>query len=464
MKQSILFGIFAFLLVSISISSCSKEDQEDDNNNNTLNKTPSCEITNPLKYSKVVQGGTATIMVEALDFDGQIIDVQFFVNDILLGSDNTVPYIYFWKTEGIEIGEHMFCAVSTDDKNAQNSDTVFIEVIPSGIAPEADFLITNSQGPAPLTVAFLDRSLNTPTSWYWIFGDGNTSREQNPTHTYQQDGVYGVTLKVSNDYGNDTIYKHNCIYVGNGGGGQIPLTFIPVTGGTFQMGSNEGLADEKPVHQVYLNDFSISKYETTNSQFCDFLNDIGCSGSGYYIDGTLYINMAGEKCGIVYVIDEFISKNGKDDFPVEDVSWYGAMAFARWAGGRLPTEAEWEYAAAGGSLSQQTAFSGSNIIEDVAWYEINSSEESHYVGMKQTNELGLFDMSGNVWEWCADFYDAEYYSISPENNPQGPDYGLKCVLRGGSYLSNEAGCRISNRFSYSPDKSSWSIGFRVVKD
>jgi formylglycine-generating enzyme required for sulfatase activity len=127
---------------------------------------------------------------------------------------------------------------------------------------------------------------------------------------------------------------------------------------------------------------------------------------------------------------------------------------------RLPTEAEWEYAARGGNKSRGYRYAGGNDIDRVAWYDGNSDIETHPVGQKQANELGLYDMSCNVWEWCGDWYDA--YPFTAQTNPKGPLSGSNRVLRGGSWSSNAEYCRVSCRSSFYPHIRSIDYGFRLV--
>ena len=132
---------------------------------------------------------------------------------------------------------------------------------------------------------------------------------------------------------------------------------------------------------------------------------------------------------------------------------------------RLPTEAEWEYAARGGVKTQNSAsqkYSGSNNINEIAWYDNNSNSKTHSVGSKKPNELGIYDMSGNVWEWCNDWYDSSYYKNSPKNNPQGASSGSSRVNRGGSWNINAEYCRVANRYYNSPGSSSHYLGFRLL--
>ncbi|MBN2279355.1 MAG: SUMF1/EgtB/PvdO family nonheme iron enzyme [Candidatus Marinimicrobia bacterium] len=210
---------------------------------------------------------------------------------------------------------------------------------------------------------------------------------------------------------------------------------ILVRGGTFQMGSNNGDSDEKPVHSVTVNDFYISKYEVTFAEydkFCEATNREKPSDEGW----------------------------GRGNRPVINVTWDDAVAYCKWAGGRLPTEAEWEYAARGGNQSRGYTYSGNNDIDKVAWYTSNSGNKTHPVGEKQANELGIYDMTGNVWEWCSDWYGT--YPSSSQTNPDGAASGSSRVLRGGSWFNDQSGCRVANRGRNGPEDRSSGIGFRLA--
>jgi formylglycine-generating enzyme required for sulfatase activity len=203
-----------------------------------------------------------------------------------------------------------------------------------------------------------------------------------------------------------------------------------VEGGTFQMGSNSGDSDEKPVHTVTVSGFFMDKTEVTQAEYRKVM---GKNPSKF---------------------------SGCDDCPVENVSWYDAYEYAKKVGKRLPTEAEWEYAARGGSKSKGYTYSGSNGIDAVGWYDDNSDDKTHPVAQKQPNELGLYDMSGNVWEWCSDRYGS--YSSSPQNNPQGPSSGSYRVRRGGGRYYNGNFCRVASRYRSYPDLRYYDRGFRLV--
>ncbi len=244
-----------------------------------------------------------------------------------------------------------------------------------------------------------------------------------------------------------------------------------VKGGTFDMGSTNGENDEKPVHTVTLDDFYIDKYEVTNSDYADFLNSALSDGL-IIIDNTrvkkdtlTLFNLGAEDCQIAFLNGQFVVDDAKENNPVIHVTWNGAKAYAEYFGKRLPTEAEWEYAARGGSESQGYTYSGGNEMDVVGWFAQNSDNSSQPVGQKQANELGIYDMSGNVWEWCADRYDRDYYSTGPGDNPYGPSDVNKTgrILRGGAWDEAMSKARPANR---NRDKA-WlgysNRGFRCAK-
>ncbi len=239
----------------------------------------------------------------------------------------------------------------------------------------------------------------------------------------------------------------------------IEMAFVE--GGTFYMGDDKGQTDAKPRHKVTVGSFYMTKNEITNDQFCYFLNDIGCN-SNATVDGIEYMNIGNELCEISYVDGLFVTDYGKEKYPVIYVTWYGANAFAKWAGSRLPTEAEWEFAANGGNKSDSTIYSGSNNADEVSWSNKNSKGSTHEVGTRAPNELGIYDLSGNVWEWCNDWYDSKYYTFKSQINPQGPKNGTFRVMRGGSWDYDYDVGRITNRFGYKPNASNYDYGFRVV--
>jgi len=210
------------------------------------------------------------------------------------------------------------------------------------------------------------------------------------------------------------------------------------------MGSPRGDSAEK-IHRVTLDSFYISKTEMTFAQYDAFCEATGRSKPD----------------------DEGW---GRDNRPVINVCWHDAAAFCGWLSKRtgqnihLPTEAQWEYAARGGGRSRKYKYSGSNSPEEVAWYDKNSGGKTHAGGQRQPNELGIYDMSGNVWEWCADWYDDDYYSRSPSRNPKGPSSGSYRVFRGGSWYGPSSGLRCASRYGLDPSYGSGDTGFRIARD
>ncbi|MCF8267848.1 MAG: SUMF1/EgtB/PvdO family nonheme iron enzyme [Ignavibacteriales bacterium] len=249
---------------------------------------------------------------------------------------------------------------------------------------------------------------------------------------------------------------------------EAPNRMVYVAGGTYLMGSNDGFDSEKPVYSVTVSSFYIGRYEVTIKEFRKFIE-----ATGYKTDaeknGFSYIwngETLEKRNGVNWKSDEKGDERsqGEDTHPVIHVSWNDADAYAKWAGGRLPTEAEWEYAARGGALSKGYKYSGSDNIEEVAWHDGYSRRKTHPVGEKKPNELGIYDMSGNVWEWCSDWYGKTYYSSSPVKDPKGPASGSYRVLRGGSWNDDDINCRSAFRGGGDPGSRNAVYGFRLVQD
>ncbi len=236
---------------------------------------------------------------------------------------------------------------------------------------------------------------------------------------------------------------------------------VLVPAGEFTMGRDDIDADEKPAHQVYLDAYYIDKYEVTNAQYADFMNDYGSAKvrSGEYLGQTMIYE---HSRGLQRSGGQWNAAGGYEDCPVVCVTWYGANEYALFYGKQLPTEAQWEKAARGGNITMGYTYSGSNNPDEVGWYDANSDNITHPVGQKQANELGLFDMSGNVWEWCSDWFDAGFYSHDQGKNPTGPERGFGRVVRGGSCDVIDNVCRTTGRYWDYPENWSGSYGFRCV--
>ncbi|MDP2806862.1 MAG: formylglycine-generating enzyme family protein, partial [bacterium] len=223
---------------------------------------------------------------------------------------------------------------------------------------------------------------------------------------------------------------------------------IEIPAGSFSMGSSDGGSDEKPVHTISLDKYYIGKYEVTVGQFKKFCQATGKS------------------------MPEQPTWNNRDDHPVVNVTWNDAKAYCDWAGLRLPTEAEWEKAARGTdgrSYPWGNGWDGNkcNHGKDSSPYTDASDgyENTSPVGNLSSgvSPYGAYDMAGNVWEWCNDWYDGSYYGSSPSSNPTGPSSGTFRVLRGGSWYFNTLYCRSAYRLGRYPVNWYYYFGFRPAK-
>lgn len=241
-----------------------------------------------------------------------------------------------------------------------------------------------------------------------------------------------------------------------------PPGTVKITAGCFMMGDafNEGLEQELPVHKVCITkDFYLDKYEVTNGKFEECVKAGKCTAphkSTSYTRSSCYGN------------PEF------KDYPVTYVDWDQASAYCNWAGGRLPTEAEWEYAARGGLEGKRYPWGDDIKCGDANYGRYSSSSvcgdhsgkpnDTHKVGSYQPNGYGLYDMAGNVWEWTADWFDEGYYAQSPANDPGGPSSGRRRVLRGGCWTLDPNDLRVSLRVHLFPDAQNFKYGFRCARE
>ncbi|MBC7555112.1 MAG: SUMF1/EgtB/PvdO family nonheme iron enzyme, partial [Taibaiella sp.] len=259
----------------------------------------------------------------------------------------------------------------------------------------------------------------------------------------------------------------------------VEPVMVKVEGGLFTMGHNPGDADERPYHNVIVKDFYIGKFEVTVAEYRKFIRashyitSAQKNGWGFVRNGDWE-----KKEGVNWDFDEYgvmKTTDNEDSVPVRYVSWNDANKYCEWLSKttnqhyRLPTEAEWEYAAQGGKANNGhlNLYSGSDNLNEVGWYHENSGSVVHAKGLKKPNELGLYDMSGNVSEWCSDYYDATYYTELEDKetmDPKGPASGEQRVLRGGFFVSDSNSNRISSRDHNSPGICYGLYGFRVVRD
>ena len=262
------------------------------------------------------------------------------------------------------------------------------------------------------------------------------------------DGTNEATLNIGCTGGNKQLPVSYLKYIGEVGSdyvetvSDIEFQMVAVQGGVFMMGATEEQGNdatdyEKPVHQVLLDGFYIGKYEVTVAQWKAVMGNTSSlnlnHGDNYPAISTCF--------EIIQFCQKLSQMTGKKY--------------------RLPTEAEWEYAARGGNESKHYKYAGSNDIDEVAWYGMTyPATTPHPVGTKKANELGIYDMSGNVMEWCST--RAEWYDSSPAVNPKGPSSGTNRMIRGGSWTSKDVDCRVSKRIADNPDGKFYNTGFRIV--
>ena len=361
--------------------------------------------------------------------------------------------------------------------NGETSTSVAIAGAPLTSAPAASFIVQT--GFAGNTSAF-DASGTTDDdsaageiqvrwdftsdgTWDTVFGVTKTAN-----HTFGTAGTYAVKLQAKDKWGllgestRDVVIRGYYL---------TGFEMVPVLGGSFQMGSATGDADEAPVHTVTLASFKISKYEITQAQYSTVMGREPSHFTGdvarpvervTWYEAVEFCNELSrlENLDQVYAISGRTPANG---YPIT-----GAAVSADWSKGgyRLPTEAEWEFAARGGQQGSTYEFSGSNTAGDIGWYSANSDATTHAVGSKPANELSLYDMSGNVIEWCWDWYSSAYYSSVEAGGPDptGPSAGVNRVMRGGSWYSSATNTlRSANRESNLPNLIGSNYGFRVAR-
>ena len=269
-----------------------------------------------------------------------------------------------------------------------------------------------------------------------VFMLNNHSQGGSPDRSAETSSISAKTSSISAETSvNEAWTNETMTFEANG----VFFTMIPVEGGTFTMGATSEMKnpddDEQPTHPVTLSSYYIGETEVTQALWMAVM---GSNPS--YFEG--------------------------DDLPVVYVSWYDCQTFINRLNSltgknfRLPTEAEWEFAARGGNQSRHTPYSGSRRIDDVAWYRDNSGDLTHPVKTKQPNELGIYDMTGNVYEWCQDWLGS--YSSNAQTNPTGASSGSDRVLRGGGWGRSPRGCRSSNRSGETPEFSNDNLGLRLV--
>jgi len=256
-----------------------------------------------------------------------------------------------------------------------------------------------------------------------------------PCHAGEETSDAGGSSQTQNGTSQDAAASSRTIT------GKDGAEMILVDEGEFMMGSpdGEGWQSERPHHKVFLDAYYIDKYEVTVKQYRKF-----CEATGKSMPRTP-------------------SFGWQDDHPVVNIMWNDAVAYATWAGKRLPTEAEWEKACRAGSETRYCYGDDAGNLGEYAWFSVNSGNRTHPVGQKKPNAWGLYDMHGNVCEWCSDWYEEGYYKSSPDRNPTGPENGRYRVLCGGSWYNRDLNCHSGIRGWLDPSNWLVNYGFRCVR-
>jgi formylglycine-generating enzyme len=485
-KEINLIFIFIAMALFLSCSGDGGTTSDPDDNDNVI---PVCSITTPLEGTNFYKNYEIVISAEASDPDGSVSEVKFSIDGIGIGTDYSEPYTFTLSPGSIVPGSHVLTAIATDNDGAVMST-------------EINFTVLNVDG-GIITVTSPGSSDN------WLVGTKHDIKWtdniaenvkidlfkgsefiKNIVASTQSDGVYNWivtdTLKTGVDYKvritstTDPLVYGDSFSLFKITGGITPGEMIFVQGGTFNMGdhriTNDGDTD-LPIHSVTLSDFYICATEVTQKEFKSVYGNYPYQDHGY---GDNYPICAVNSYTAMKYCNKRSIKEG-----LTPCYWLGGLTDPNsWSGDlnkitcdwnangyRLPTEAEWEYAARGGiNNSDNFTYSGSNNINDVAWHYGNSEQISHPVGTKKPNQLGIYDMSGNLQEWCWDWVDYEYYQycfdLGTVTNPHGPYIvAATRILRGGSWsYSSDSDWTVYNRYLYSyPSTNGYFFGFRVVR-
>jgi formylglycine-generating enzyme required for sulfatase activity len=486
---------FILLIIFLMTFSCSDGGSTSDPDDND-NVSPVCNITSPLEGANFYKNYEIVISADASDSDGSIAGVNFSIDGIGIGTDYTEPYTFTLSPGSIVPGSHILSATATDNDGAVTTAVI-------------NFTVLNVDG-GIITVTKPGSSDN------WLVGtkhdikwtDNITENVKidlfkgsefikNIVASTQSDGVYnwivtdtletGVDYKVRITSTTDPIAYGDSFSLFQISGGIIPGEMIFVKGGTFNMGDyySDYYSYDLPIHSVNLSDFYICATEVTQKEYKDVTgsNPSADFGRGdnypvYYVSSyhaLKYCNLRSMKEGLTpcYLINGSTDPGDWGTIPIfgGSISQTWDYAICNWGanGYRLPTEAEWEYAGRGGVYWQNNyKFSGSNTLDEVAWTISNSETMSHPVGTKKPNQLGLYDMTGNIYEWTWDYLNYDYYSTCNElgtvNDPHGPQPNTVRILRGGSWSFMTDSYNVAHRLIYSyPSTQGFHFGIRVVR-
>jgi len=453
-----------------------------------LGHAPVTAITAPANGSYYQPGMTVNITANATDAAKKsgksISSVQFYIDGVLKSTSQNAPYAYSWNSTGAALGTHKIKVIAKDNTGLISGDSVSVNMSNNQppvvtitqpndstvILPGSTVNIQSSCGDADGTISKVE---------FFIAGTLVSTLTAAPyNYSWNTAGLpvgwYSIKVKATD---NSMISNTDSIAL------KIAAPnseMVLVEGGTFQMGQSDpniggsgNSSNEQPVHNVTLSNFYISKFEVTQGEWTALMGTRSSFSSDDFrpvswiswYNVLVYCNKRSLAEGLTpaYSINGSTYPPDWGDVPNDyNQTWNAVICNWTANGYRLPTEAEWEYAAKGGKNSHGYTYSGSNDLNAVAWNYINSGNTDHSVGTKLPNELGLHDMSGNIWEWCWDRY--ANYNTNSQTNPHGPTTGSFRILRGGCYGDSEYSCRVKYRFKSNPNNNmSISFGFRLAR-
>ncbi|MEA1972662.1 MAG: SUMF1/EgtB/PvdO family nonheme iron enzyme [Candidatus Cloacimonadota bacterium] len=462
-KKKLVTSLVLIITVLFIITSCS-----DDSTGPNDTTAPEVMITYPVDNAEITAGIEVTIRAEATDNE-TVSSVIFYINGEQQYEDTSSPYSFDWDTTSLNGAFNLYAKAIDGNDNQTSSDIVTVTIIP-----------TQLYNPTPEDNA-TDVSLTPTLSWecsdpdgddltydvYWgtssnpqLMSEDQTELSFNPDNLDYETTYYWKVVADDGEYQVESdLWSFTTEEL-------EPGTMIFVEGGTFQMGDrfNEGSSSELPLHNVTLNSFYMAETEVTQGEYEALIGN-NPSQTSYGIGENHPVSNLSWYDMIAYCNAKSTAEGLT---PVYSGSGTGTICDWNANGYRLPTEAEWEYAARGGiNEADNYRYSGCHNeadLPDYAWYSSNGGSYCKEVGTKQPNQLGLYDMSGNVYEWCWDCYDSSYYSSSPSSNPHGANSGSYRVFRGGYWYYSADYCRVAYRDGYYPSYSFLSLGFRICRN
>ena len=458
-----------------------------------VNNPPTCNIISPTDGESFTIGDNVNISATATDSDGTISQVIFYQNGILLDTAYSSPYEYNWNTTSETAGSFILRAVAIDNENAETESSVSVNLTSATNTPPTcnitsptdgeSFTIgdnvnisataTDSDGTISQVIFYqngvlLDTAYSSPYEYNW-----NTASETAGTF---------ILRAVAID--NENAETENTVSISLTSSSSFTPTMVRIPEGTFNMGDffGDGSANELPIHTVTLDSFYIANSEVTQLEYetvigtnpSDSLYGIGDNypvNMVSYYDIMVFCNTASANMGLnpCYTILGSTDPVTWGTVPTStNTDWDAVICDFSVNGYRLPTEAEWEYCAKDGvNWTDSLRYSGCHEdidLPDYVWYTSNSGGTSHEVGNKLPNQLGLYDMSGNVYEWCYDWYGDTYYASSPASNPLGELSGSYRILKGGLWINSSSYLRTAYRHTGGyPEYRNYNIGFRLVR-